>query len=52
MAQVVRPGAKYRVRFYGRRAAGGKMTLPATHTLPAHRFARPVSGLPGPRCAS
>ena len=48
LAQLVRPGAKYRVRFYGRRSVGGDMTLLATHTLAAHRWS---STRPVPRCA-
>jgi len=49
VAQVVRPGAKYRVRFYGRRSVGGDMTLLATHTLAAHKWS---STRTTPRCSS
>ena len=49
VAQLVRPGAKYRVRFYGRRSVGGDMTLLVTHTLAAHKWS---STRTGPRCSS
>jgi hypothetical protein len=52
VARLVRPGAEYRVRFYGRRTVGGDDTLVRTYTLAAHRFTRPVSSASTPRCKS
>jgi hypothetical protein len=52
-ASVVKPGARYRVRFYGREHRAGKAdTLVATHTLVAHRFDTPRSHPSSPRCGS
>ena len=52
VARLVRPGAKYRVRFYGRRTVGGDKTLLRTYTLAAHRFTRSPASATAPRCSS
>jgi hypothetical protein len=47
---VLKPGSRYRVRFYGRSARAGKVeALLATRTLTAHRF-RPAGRTSVPRC--
>lgn len=50
VARIVRPGAKYRVRFYGRRSVGGAQTLLRTFTLAAHRHAVAPGRERAPRC--
>ncbi len=52
VARLVKPGAKYRVRFYGRRTVGGEQTLLRTYTLAAHRFERSIASASTPRCSS
>jgi hypothetical protein len=50
-APVVKPGARYRVRFYARKGRSGKAgTLVATRTLLARRFDASRNGVP--RCGS
>jgi hypothetical protein len=52
-ASVLRPGAKYRVRFYARESRAGKAsTLLATHTVAAHRFDSPREHPTSPRCGA
>jgi hypothetical protein len=52
-ASVLRPGAKYRVRFYARKGRGGKAdTLLATRTVVAHRFDSSREHPTVPRCGS
>jgi hypothetical protein len=52
-ASVLRPGAKYRVRFYARKGRAGKAdTLLATRTIVAHRFDSPRDHPTVPRCGS
>ena len=52
-ASVLRPGAKYRVRFYARKGRAGKAdTLLATRTVVAHRFDSPREHPTVPRCGS
>ena len=52
-ANVLRPGAKYRVRFYARKGRAGKAaTLLATRTLVAHRFESSRARPTVPRCGS
>lgn len=49
----LKPSAKYRVRFYGRRGAHGRAdTLLATRTLVARGVGSPGRRPPVPRCAS
>jgi hypothetical protein len=52
-ASVLRPGVKYRVRFYARKGRTGKAdTLLATRTLVAHRFDSSREHPTAPRCGS
>jgi hypothetical protein len=52
-SSVLRPGAKYRVRFYARKGHTGKAdTLLATRTLVAHRFDSSREHPTAPRCGS
>ena len=52
-AGVLRPGARYRVRFYARKGRTGKAaTLLATRSLVAHRFDSPREHPTVPRCGS
>jgi hypothetical protein len=48
---VLKPGSRYRVRFYGRPGRAGKAeTLLATHTLTAHTFPVAPGHTSVPRC--
>jgi hypothetical protein len=52
-ASLVKPGARYRVRFYGRKGRTGNAdTLIATRTLVAHTFGAPRTHLSTPDCGS
>jgi hypothetical protein len=52
VARLVKPGATYRVRFYGRARVGGDRTLLRTYALAAHRFASSPRNPSSPRCSS
>ena len=52
-AGLVKPGTRYRVRFYGRKGRTGRAdTLIATRTLVAHTFNAPRQHFSTPRCGS